>query len=103
LTSWGASLAGDLPDWQIETIENQDWLYRRLPPVFVKPEGTLSDKLYMGNSEANRNRREPDPDISVDWDRYTTQEQSLARAVRRLGSAHSVTAKGDGARPARRG
>ena len=36
----------------------------------------------MRNSEANRNRREPDPDISVDWDRYAMPEQSLALAER---------------------
>ena len=75
-------MAGELPDWEIETIEDQDWLYRRLPSVFVKPDGTLSDKLFMRNSEANRNKREPDPDISVDWDRYTTPEQSLAQSGR---------------------
>ena len=75
-------MAGEPTDWQTETIEDHDWLYRRLPPVFVKPDGTLSDKLFMRNSEWNRNRREPDPDISVDWDRYTTPERSLARSER---------------------
>jgi hypothetical protein len=75
-------LAAELPDWPIETTDDEDWLYRRVPPVFVKPDGTLSDKLFMRNSEANRNKREPDPDISVDWDRYATPEQSLARAGR---------------------
>jgi hypothetical protein len=75
-------LASELPDWPIETIDDEDWLYRRVPPVFVKPDGTLSDKLFTRNSEANRNKREPDPDISVDWDRYATPEQSLAYAER---------------------
>jgi hypothetical protein len=75
-------LAVDQPDWPKETIEDEDWLYRRLPPVFVKPDGTISDKLFMRNSEANRNKKEPDPDISVDWDRYATPEQSLALAER---------------------
>ena len=27
-------------------------------------------------------KKEPDPDISVDWDRYATPEESLARAER---------------------
>jgi hypothetical protein len=62
-------LAGELPPWPEETIEDEDWLYRRLPPIFVKPDGSISDKLFMRNSEANRNKKEPDPDISVDWDR----------------------------------
>ncbi len=75
-------MAGELSAWPIETINDEDWLYRRLPPVFIKPDGTLSDKLFTRSSEANRNRREPDPDISVDWDRYATPEQSLAHAQR---------------------
>jgi len=75
-------LAAEPPDWPIETIDDDDWLYRRVPPVFVKPDGTLSDKLFMRNSEANRNKREPDPDISVDWERYATPEQSLMQAGR---------------------
>jgi hypothetical protein len=75
-------LAAELPDWPEETIEDEHWLYRRLPPIFVKPDGTISDKLFMRNSEANRNKREPDPDISVDWDRYATPEHSLILAGR---------------------
>jgi hypothetical protein len=75
-------LAGELPDWPEETIEDDHWLYRRLPPIFVKPDGTISDKLFMRNSETNRNKKEPEPDISVDWDRYATPEQSLALAGR---------------------
>ena len=75
-------MAAELPDWPEETIEDEHWLYRRLPPIFVKPDGTISDKLFMRNSEANRNKREPDPDISVDWDRYATPEQSLILAGR---------------------
>jgi len=75
-------LAGELPTWPTETIEDEDWLYRRLPPAFVKPDGTLSDKLVMRNSEANRNKREPDPDISVNWDCCSMPEQSLAQAGR---------------------
>lgn len=75
-------MAAELPDWPEEYIEDEDWLYRRLPAIFVKPDGSLSDKLFMRNSEANRNKKEPDPDISVDWDRYATPEQSLAVAER---------------------
>lgn len=75
-------MAAECPEWPIERIEDGDWLYRRVPPVFIKPDGTLSDKLFMRNSEANRNKREPDPDISVDWDRYATPEQSLEIAGR---------------------
>jgi hypothetical protein len=30
-------LAADPPDWLSETIDDEDWLYRRVPPVFVKP------------------------------------------------------------------
>lgn len=72
----------ELPDWPEERIDDDAWLYRRLPPIFVKPDGSSSDKLFVRNSEANRNRKEPDPDISVDWDRYATPEQSLALAER---------------------
>jgi len=75
-------LTDDLPDRPEEHIDDDDWLYRRLPPIFVKPDGSISDKLFMRNSEANRNKKEPDPDISVDWDRYATPEQSLALAER---------------------
>ena len=75
-------MAGELPDWPEERIEDEDWLYRRLPPIFVKPDGSISDKLFMRNSEVNRNKKEPDPDISVDWDRYATPAQSLEIAGR---------------------
>jgi hypothetical protein len=75
-------LAAEQPDWPEEEIEDDQWLYRRLPPVFLKPDGTISDKLFMRNVEGSRNRKEPDPDISVDWERYTTPEQSLAMAER---------------------
>lgn len=75
-------MADEQPDWPEERIPNEDWLYRRLPPIFMKPDGSLSDKLFMRNSEANRNKKEPDPDISVDWERYATPAQSLARAER---------------------
>ncbi|MFN8637412.1 MAG: hypothetical protein U0893_26470 [Chloroflexota bacterium] len=75
-------MAVELPDWPEEIIADDDSLYRRVPPIFVKPDGTLSDKLFMRNSESNRNKKEPDPDISVDWDRYATPEQSLVRAER---------------------
>jgi hypothetical protein len=71
----------------VEIIEDEHWLFRRLPPVFIKPDGTISDKLFMRNSEANRNKKEPDPDISVDWDRYTTPAQSLALSKR---PAHGI-------------
>jgi hypothetical protein len=80
-------LAVELPDWPEERIEDEDWLYRRLPPIFVKPDGSISDKLFMRNSEASRNKKKPDPDISVDWDRYATTEQSLALAER---PAHGI-------------
>lgn len=75
-------MAAEQPDWPEEAIEDEHWLYRRLPPVFIKPDGTISDKLFMRNSEANPNRKEPDPDVSVDWERYATPEQSLAMAGR---------------------
>jgi hypothetical protein len=65
-------LAAEQPDWPEETIGDDQWLYRRIPPIFVKPDGTISDKLFMRNSEQNRNKKEPDPDISVDWERYAT-------------------------------
>jgi hypothetical protein len=45
-------LAAELPEWPQETIDDSDWLYRRLPPIFVKPDGRISDKLFMPNSEA---------------------------------------------------
>ena len=80
-------MADEPPAWPEETIEDEDWLYRRLPPVFLKPDGGVSDKLFMRNSEANPKKKEPDPDISVDWDRYATPEQSLVLAGR---PAHGI-------------
>ena len=68
--------------WPVEVIDDADWLYRRLPPVYVKPDGTVSSKAFMRNSDPQGRKKEPDPDISVDWDRHTTPEQALERAGR---------------------
>ena len=65
-----------------EEIADGDELYRRLGPDHVKPDGTISRTAFMRNSFVNPNRKEPDPDISVDLARLTTPELTLARASR---------------------
>ena len=70
-----------------EDIADEDDLYRRLGPDHVKPDGAISRTAFMRNSTVNRNRKEPDPEISVDLARLTTPALTLTRANR---PAHGV-------------
>jgi hypothetical protein len=63
------------------TIEDDDALYRRLaPPFHFKPDGTVSSRAYWRRREVEGKKiEEPDPEISVDLAKLTTQQESLAR------------------------
>jgi len=56
----------------VEPILDEDDLYRRLVPQFIRPDGTLSSYAFML-------RGAPDPSISVDLARITTPEETAAR------------------------
>ena len=59
----------------LEIIDDDDELYRRLAPDFVKPDGTVS-------SVAFKRGKIPDPEVSVDLARLTTPDETLRRANR---------------------
>jgi hypothetical protein len=56
-------------------VADEDRLYRRIAPGWVKPDGTLASVAYMRSGR-------PDSEVSVDLARLTTTEQTLARAPR---------------------
>lgn len=55
---------------KLEVIDDDDELYRRLAPDFVKRDGSISSAAFKRNGV-------PDPELSVDLARLTTPEQSL--------------------------
>jgi hypothetical protein len=65
----------------VEAIGDEDELYRRLFPYYVKKDGTVSSAAYKDR------RGTPENSISVDLARLTTAEDSVARDSRgfRLG------------------
>ncbi|MBA2449640.1 MAG: hypothetical protein H0V51_16590 [Chloroflexi bacterium] len=75
-----------------EDIADEDDLYRRLGPDHVKPDGAISRTAFMRNSTVNRNRKEPDPEISVDLARLTTPALTLTRANRPTHGVGSLVA-----------
>ena len=58
----------------LETILDEDELYRRLPLISLNPDGTV-------NSVAYKLRGKPDPSVSVDLARLTTPQESLNRVA----------------------
>jgi hypothetical protein len=76
--------------WSEEAIPDEDDLYRRLAPHHVKKrDGTVGSVAFKRRSDEGSGPLEPDPDISVDWARYTTPEGSLMLAER---PAHGIGA-----------
>ena len=65
---------------QIENIEDDDGLYRRLSPDQMYPDGTV-------NSNAFKSGGKPDASISVDLAKLTTAQDALARGGNRPGFA----------------
>ncbi len=59
----------------LEIVDDDDELYRRLAPDFVKSDGTVS-------SAAFKRGKVPDPEVSVDLARLTTPDETLRRANR---------------------
>ena len=55
----------------IETIANDDLLYRRLLYLHIKPTGQISSAAFKNK------RKKPDPEPSVDLARLTTPERCL--------------------------
>ena len=55
----------------LEVIADDDELYRRLAPMMVKRDGTVSSVAYVKNGQ-------PDNEMSVDLARLTTTAQTLA-------------------------
>ena len=55
----------------MERITDDDELYRRIFPYYVKPDGTISSAAYMTKS------KKPDPECSVYLARLTTAEEVL--------------------------
>lgn len=58
-------------------IADDDLLYRRLapPPGHIKSDGTVASNAFKLHAQ-------PDPELSVDLARLTTESESLARAAR---------------------
>jgi hypothetical protein len=56
-------------------VRDDDRLYRRLAPGWVKPDGTVASVAYTRNSR-------PDPEVSVDLARLSTAQETAARAGR---------------------
>lgn len=54
-------------------IEDNDELYRRIFPEYVRANGTVSLKAFMLSGY-------PDPQVSVDLARLTTPEEAVSRA-----------------------
>ena len=67
----------------LEEIADDDWLYRRLAVHNIRQsDGSVHDNAFMRNADPRGRKKEPDPDVSVDFARLTTLEQSLAVAGR---------------------
>ncbi len=58
---------------EVVAISDDDELYRRLYPTYIKDDGTVSSAAYMDR------RRRPDHSISVDLARLSTPEATQAR------------------------
>lgn len=58
------------PEPAPETIEDEDFLHRRLHPFAVRRDGTVSSSAFEANGR-------PDNQISVDLARMTTPERTL--------------------------
>jgi len=65
-------------NFELEEIEDEDELYRRLGPDHFNPDGSV-------NSNAFKQGGKPVNSISVDLARLTTPAASLARAGARMG------------------
>jgi hypothetical protein len=59
-------------DWPIEVIPDQDHLYHRVHTTFIKPHGI--------EPAAFSNRPKGSNSLSVDWKKYSTPEETRARA-----------------------
>lgn len=69
--------------WPVEEIPDKDALYRRLAPNHLRPsDGKVNSTAFKRNSAVKKNVKEPDPDVSVDWAKYTTMKESLRLAGR---------------------
>jgi hypothetical protein len=68
-------------DQSIESIADDDWLYRRLGVHSIRrADGSVHYNAFMRNADPRGRKKEPDPDVSVDLARLTTPEQSLTVA-----------------------
>lgn len=59
----------------MDEFRDDDVLYRRLLPYFIKEDGTVSSAAYMRSKPPPK---APDPEISVDLAQLTTPDQTLA-------------------------
>lgn len=57
----------------LEHIGDNDELYRRVAPVYIKQDGSISSKAFYFKGK-------PDPSVSVDLGRLTTKRESVNRA-----------------------
>jgi hypothetical protein len=75
-------LPADACKWAPEQIGDDESLFRRIPRVYFKSDGSISEKVFMRNAGPRGTKKEPDPEISTDWARYSSPEESRSRAVR---------------------
>ena len=59
---------------EVVDIEDNDLVYRRIAPEFIKPNGELASPVYMRDGR-------PDDAVSVDLARFTSPAESAARGA----------------------
>jgi len=69
-----------------EEVFDDDELFRRLAPAFVKPDGTVSSKAFMTNNH-------PDDEISVHLARMITPQDALRLSNRPTFKIGSLVAR----------
>lgn len=73
---------------EVVDIEDDDLLYRRIAPEFIKPNGELASPVYMRDGR-------PDDAVSVDLARFTSPAESAARGPRATGYTLAAIRAGD--------
>ena len=68
-----------MSDWHVEEIPDEDRLYRRVHKVHVRSDGIEPGAFKAYPKGSNR--------MSVDWEKYSTPEESLARMGKPLENA----------------
>jgi hypothetical protein len=71
-----------------ETIDDEDWLYRRLALNHLRSDGTVNRTAFMRNSLPPGKGKEPDPQVSVDLARLTTPPHSPTGSLATAGRPH---------------